>query len=87
MNKIISNVYQIIKDSSNLIDTEEAIQVYMYDVFAQVMSQIFTHIDQVIKEEKQLEGWKVKRETRRFENRPIYFRSRSVPSYANGGSK
>jgi len=33
MNKIISKVYQIIKDSSNLIETEEAIQVYMYEVF------------------------------------------------------
>jgi len=62
MDKIISKVYQIIKDSSNLIDTEEAIQVYMYDVFAQLMSQIFTNINQVIKEEKQQEGWKVKRD-------------------------
>ncbi|MGJ5640449.1 hypothetical protein KNO46_08945, partial [Latilactobacillus curvatus] len=44
-------------DSSNLIDTEEAIQVYMYDVFAQLMGQIFTNINQVIKEEKQREGW------------------------------
>ncbi|MCI3028558.1 ISLre2 family transposase [Desemzia sp. C1] len=62
MDKIISKVYQIIKDSSNLIDTEEAIQVCMYDMFAQLMGQIFTNLNQVIKEEKQREGWKVKRE-------------------------
>ncbi|SFH85930.1 hypothetical protein SAMN04489868_13719, partial [Pisciglobus halotolerans] len=62
MNKIISKVYQIIKDSSNLIETEEAIQLYMYDVFAQLMGQVFTNINQVIKEQKQDEGWKVKRE-------------------------
>src|SRR5699024_1887505 len=62
MNKIISKVYQIIKDASNLIETEEAIQRYMYDVFAQMMGQDFTNINQVIKEQKQDEGWKVKRE-------------------------
>ncbi len=62
MNKIISKVYQIIKDLSNLIETEEAIQVYMYEVFAELAGEIFTHINQVIKEEKQSEGWKVKRE-------------------------
>ncbi len=62
MNKIISKVYQIIKDSNNLIETEEAIQVYMYEVFSELVGDVFTHINQVIKEEKQLEGWKVKRE-------------------------
>ncbi|MEJ1319520.1 hypothetical protein QY890_00585 [Latilactobacillus sakei] len=51
-------------DSSNLIDTEEAIQVYMYDVFAQLMGQIFTNINQVIKEEKQREGLGEKRKAR-----------------------
>ncbi|WP_035028552.1 ISLre2 family transposase [Carnobacterium mobile] len=62
MNKIISKVYQIIKDSNHLIETEEAIQVYMYEVFSELVGDVFTHINQVIKEEKQLEGWKVKRE-------------------------
>ncbi|MGX7394050.1 ISLre2 family transposase, partial [Carnobacterium mobile] len=62
MDKIISKVYQIIKGSNNLIETEEAIQVYMYEVFSELVGDVFTHINQVIKEEKQLEGWKVKRE-------------------------
>ena len=62
MNKIISKVYQIIKDSSNLIETEEAIQVCMYEVFAELVGDVFTHLNQVIKEQKQEEGWKVKRE-------------------------
>ncbi|SEK71779.1 Uncharacterised protein family (UPF0236), partial [Carnobacterium iners] len=62
MNKIISKIYQIIKDSSNLIETEEAIQVCMYEVFAELVGDVFTHLNQVIKEQKQEEGWKVKRE-------------------------
>ena len=62
MNKIISKVYKIIKDSSNLIETEEAIQVCMYEVFAELVGDVFTHLNQVVKEQKQGEGWKVKRE-------------------------
>ncbi|MGB6177981.1 ISLre2 family transposase [Carnobacterium sp.] len=62
MNNIISKVYKIIKDSSNLIETEEAIQVCMYEVFAELVGDVFTHLNQVVKEQKQGEGWKVKRE-------------------------
>lgn len=62
MDSIITKLYGIIKESSDLIATEESIQTYMYEVFAELLGDIFTHLNQVIKEEKQREGWKVKRE-------------------------
>ena len=62
MDRIISNLYGIIKESSDLIATEESIQLYMYEVFAELVGDIFTHLNQTIKEQKQQVGWKVKRE-------------------------
>ena len=62
MDRIISKLYETIKDSSDLIATEESIQLYMYEVFAELVGDIFTHLNQTIKEQKQHEGWKVKRE-------------------------
>ena len=62
MDRIISNLYEIIKESSDLIATEESIQLYMYEVFAELEGDIFTHLNQTIKEQKQQVGWKVKRE-------------------------
>lgn len=62
MDRIISNLYEIIKESSDLIATEESIQLYMYEVFAELVGDIFTHLNQTIKEQKQQVGWKVKRE-------------------------
>lgn len=34
----------------------------MYEVFTELLGDIFIHINQTIKEQKQHEGWKVKRE-------------------------
>lgn len=62
MNRIISKLYEIIKESSDIITAEESIQLYMYEVFADLLGDIFTQINQVIKEEKQCEGWKVERD-------------------------
>ena len=62
MDRIITKLYKIIKESSDLIATEESIQLYMYEVFTELVGDIFTHINQVIKEQKQGEGWKVKRD-------------------------
>ena len=62
MDRIISKLYETIKDSSDLIATEESIQLYMYEVFAELVGDIFTHLNQTIKEQKQHERWKVKRE-------------------------
>ena len=62
MYRIITKLYEIIKESSDLIATEESIQLYMYEVFTELVGDIFTHMNQVIKEQKQGEGWKVKRD-------------------------
>lgn len=62
MDRIITKLYEIIKESSDLIATEESIQLYMYEVFTELVGDIFTHMNQVIKEKKQGEGWKVKRD-------------------------
>jgi len=62
MDRIITKLYEIIKESSDLIATEESIQLYMYEVFTELVGDIFTHMNQVIKEQKQGEGWKVKRD-------------------------
>ncbi len=62
MENIISRLYQLIKDSSHLIDLEESIQIYMHEVFASLLGDVFTQLNQVIKEKKQEKGWRVKRE-------------------------
>ncbi|WP_177186231.1 UPF0236 family transposase-like protein, partial [Pisciglobus halotolerans] len=77
MDKIITKLYEIIKESSDLIRTEELIQLYMYDLFAELVGDIFSHINQVIKEQKQSDGWKVKREdwkTVQFVFGPVRYR-------------
>jgi hypothetical protein len=61
MEKIISNLYKIIKDTDNFIDTEERIQRYMYEVFTTILGDAFTYINKVLKASKQEAGWKVKR--------------------------
>ncbi len=43
-------LYEIIKKSSNLIATEEFIRLNMYEVFTELIGDIFTHMNQVIKE-------------------------------------
>jgi len=61
MEKIISDIYEIIKHTDNLIDLEEDIKTYMYQVFSDVLGDIFTRIDRGMKEKKRSEGWKVVR--------------------------
>jgi len=61
MEKIISKIYELIKNTENLIDLEERIQWFMYDVFSTLLGEVFTKIDQAIVKKKQAEGWTVKR--------------------------
>lgn len=62
MDKIISNIYELIKKTDNLIELEDRVQTYMHEVFAQVLGDVFTQLDQVVKAKKQEEGWTVIRE-------------------------
>ena len=61
MDKIITDIYEIMKGSSNPIEAEEDIQAYMWTVLSDVMQEIFSKVNQTIKEEKQKQGWKVQR--------------------------
>ena len=45
----------------NLIEFEEQLQLLMYDTFTDLVGEVFTKINQVIKEQKQEENWKVER--------------------------
>lgn len=62
METIISRLYALIKETNNLVDLEESIRLYMYEVFASQMGEVFTQINKVIKAEKQKLGWTVERE-------------------------
>jgi len=61
MDKIITDIYELMKDSTNPIDLEENIQKHMWTVLSDIMQEIFSKMNQAIKEEKQRQGWKVKR--------------------------
>ena len=61
MDKIITDIYKIMKDSSNPIKAEEEIQSYMWLVLSEAMQEIFSTMNQVLKEKKQSQGWKVER--------------------------
>ncbi|WP_146550849.1 UPF0236 family transposase-like protein [Rummeliibacillus suwonensis] len=61
MSKIISEIYGLIKKTENLIELEEHLQLLMYQVFSEILGDIFTQLDQVIVKTKQQENWVVKR--------------------------
>ena len=61
MERIISRIYEILKETDNLIEFEEQVQLLMYDTFASLVGEVFSKVNQVIKEQKQTEYWKVGR--------------------------
>lgn len=61
MDKIISEMYKIIKKSANPIDAEENLHSYMYEVFTETLGELFIKLNQSVKEAKQQEGWRVER--------------------------
>ena len=65
MNTIISKLYTLIHQTENLIEFEECVRVYMYDVFASLLGDVFTTMNDVIVKEKQVEGWTVERNDQR----------------------
>ncbi|GGB63856.1 hypothetical protein GCM10011409_46130 [Lentibacillus populi] len=50
MGNIISNINELIKNTGNLIELEESIRLFMYEVFASVLGEVFTRLNQVINE-------------------------------------
>ena len=61
MEHIISRIYELLKKTNNLIEFEEQVQLLMYETFADLVGEVFTQLNKVIKEEKQEENWKVER--------------------------
>lgn len=55
MDKIISKVYEIIKETQNFIEFEEQIQRFMYEIFSELLGDIFDQLDQAIV--KKTTGW------------------------------
>lgn len=46
MEKNISKIYELIKNTKNLIELEERIQRLMYEVFTELLGEVFTQMDQ-----------------------------------------
>src|SRR5699024_2921014 len=61
MERIISRIYELLKETDNLIEFEELLQLYMYDTFASLVGDVFSQLNKVIKERKRMKGWKVER--------------------------
>lgn len=61
MNTIISKLYRLIHQTDNLIEYEERVRIYMYEVFATLMGDVFTNMNRAIVKQKQGEGWTVER--------------------------
>lgn len=61
MNQIITELYQIIKNTNNLIQAEESIQLYMYETFASLLGEVFSQLNNIVIMEKQKLGWTVER--------------------------
>src|SRR5690625_2644646 len=61
MERIITRIYEILKETNNLIEFEEQVQLLMYDTFSSLVGEVFSKLNKVIKEQKQAENWKVER--------------------------
>ncbi|PZD92303.1 ISLre2 family transposase, partial [Bacilli bacterium] len=62
MNTIISKISELLKDTNDLIDFEEHVQIYVYDLLTKLMGSVFTQLNQTIKRRMQSKGWTVERE-------------------------
>lgn len=81
MEKIITDIYDIIKSTENLIDLEEDIKTYMFQLFSDVVGDVFTQIDRGMKKKKRNEGWTVVRsdnKTVNFTFGPVTFSHTSM---------
>jgi hypothetical protein len=59
MENIITRIYELLKETNNLIEFEEQVKLLMYDTFTDLVGEVFSNLNEVIKEQKQEEGWKV----------------------------
>lgn len=65
MEKIITKIHELIKETESLIEFEEQLQLVMYDTFSDLVGEAFTHLNKVIKERSQREKLTVERNDER----------------------
>src|SRR5699024_12315822 len=79
MEHIITKIHNLIKDTKDLISFEEQVKVLMYETFADLVSETFTHLNKVMKvkarEKKYLDE--------RNDSRTIQFTFGSVTYHSN----
>lgn len=61
MDLIIARIYKILKETDNLIEFEEQIQLLMHETFTKLVGDVFNQLNPIIKEQKQDESWTVSR--------------------------
>ncbi|MDY0394661.1 hypothetical protein RWE15_09620 [Virgibacillus halophilus] len=48
MEKIITKLFKLIKDTTNLLGMEDRAQILMYELFGSLVGRVFTELDNVI---------------------------------------
>src|SRR5699024_11680414 len=61
MEHIITKIQNLIKDTKDLISFEEQVKVLMYETFADLVSETFTHLNKVMKEKAREKKYLVER--------------------------
>src|SRR5699024_9930828 len=61
MEHIITKIHNLIKDTKELISYEEQVKVLMYETFADLVSETFTHLNKVMKEKAREKKYLVER--------------------------
>lgn len=57
MEDIISKIYDLIKSTDNLIEFEERMQIYIYQVFISLLGDVLSQLNEGIKKKKQEHLW------------------------------
>src|SRR5690625_1899021 len=65
MESIISRIYELLKETDSLIEFEEQLNLYIQDLVSSLVGDVLSHVNRVVKEEKQAKGWKVERNDER----------------------
>jgi hypothetical protein len=67
MQKIISEVFKLLKNTDNLIEFEEQMKIMMYETFSKILSDVFAQLDQELVDQKKRDGWKaIHKDTKTF---------------------
>jgi len=47
MERIITRIYEILKETNNLFEFEEQVQLLMYDTFSSLVGEVFSKLNKV----------------------------------------